>query len=400
MLVAIALVIFVMLLLTQAFVAGLGVFQELKAVGDMEDRLRMAATLLKRDLAADHWEGRKRLSDPTFFVQGPPQTGFLRIWQGSAATLEGTDGDGLPSYVATDHLLHMMVKLRGNNRQDYFFADISGDTTPSPLNFSGATAGAADSRYQTTATGTSAGIYACQIAEVAYFLRPMGDFANGTALYTLYRRQRLAVPDNTNLNWSSPVSNKWLNTTAAYSEVSCKPNPLSPNPTSGNIYFNNPTDLTVPQRRFGMVSASGTTTGNGGIPVRSDFRYPIMADPLPNPAVPGVDILPGAPGADILLTDVISFEIKILDRTTGSFVDVPYSNAVTGNPLFNGTSGTQRVFDTWSSVKDDVYDYSTSSADPNTRIPLQITIPAIKITLRIWDKRSQRTRQVTILQDM
>jgi hypothetical protein len=393
MLVAIALVIFVMLLLTQAFVAGLGVFQELKAVGDMEDRLRMAATLLKRDLAADHWEGRKRLSDPTFFVQGPPQNGFLRIWQGSAATLEGNDGDGLPSYVATDHLLHMMVKLRGNNRQDYFFADISGDTTPSPLNYSGATAGASDTRYQTTGT------YACQIAEVAYFLRPMGDFANGTALYTLYRRQRLAVPDNTNLNWSSPVLNSWL---TAYSEISCKPNPLKPNPTSGNIYFNNPTDLTVPQRRFGMVSASAGTTGNGGIPVRTiDNRYPIMADPIPSPAVPGFDILPGAPGADILLTDVISFEIKILDRTTGNFVDVPYSLV---NPLFNGTSGTQRVFDTWSSVKDDVYDYSTwndpTAADQTTRLPRADVIPAIKITLRIWDKKSQRTRQVTILQDM
>jgi hypothetical protein len=393
MLVAIALVIFVMLLLTQAFVAGLGVFQELKAVGDMEDRLRMAATLLKRDLAADHWEGRKRLSDPNFFLQGPPQNGFLRIWQGSAATLEGNDGDGLPSYVATDHLLHMTVKLRGNNRQDYFFADISGD--PLPLQFAGATAGAPDSRYQTSTDKT----YACQIAEVAYFLRPMGDFANGTALYTLYRRQRLAVPDNTNLNWGSPVLNGMLITTTAYSEISCKPNPQKPNPTTGNVYFNNPIDLTVPQRRFGMLSASAVSTGNGGIPVRSDNRYPIMADPIPSPAVPGVDILPGPPGADILLTDVISFEIKIL-RPAG-WDDVPLSLV---NPLFNGTNGTQRVFDTWSSVEDETYHYSTwndpTAADQTTRLPRADVIPAIKITLRIWDKKSQRTRQVTILQDM
>src|SRR5207247_700041 len=82
MMVSMALVIFIMLLLTQAFIAGLESFRQLKALGDMEERLRSAASILKGDLGADHFEGVKKLSDPDFFTFGPPQEGFFRIWQG------------------------------------------------------------------------------------------------------------------------------------------------------------------------------------------------------------------------------------------------------------------------------------------------------------------------------
>src|SRR5262249_41856031 len=81
MLVAVALVLFMMVLLSQAFTTGLEAFRVLKATGDMEERLRVATTLLRSELAADHFEGRKRLSDPRFFDEGPPREGVFRIWQ-------------------------------------------------------------------------------------------------------------------------------------------------------------------------------------------------------------------------------------------------------------------------------------------------------------------------------
>src|SRR5262249_25133235 len=85
LLVAMALIVFIMAILAEAFSAGLGAFRRLKAIGDMNERLRMASTIIRRYLAADHFEGKKRLSDRDFWVNGPPNEGFIRIWQGSQA---------------------------------------------------------------------------------------------------------------------------------------------------------------------------------------------------------------------------------------------------------------------------------------------------------------------------
>src|SRR5262249_20754316 len=118
MLVAAALTLFVMTILSQAFVTSLEVFSQLKGLGDMEDGLRTAATIIRSDLRQNHFEGGRKLSDKTFW-SGPPgpydvpyppglgvgpttkksavQNGFLHIWQGSPSTLEGNDADGIPS---------------------------------------------------------------------------------------------------------------------------------------------------------------------------------------------------------------------------------------------------------------------------------------------------------------
>ena len=81
LMVSMALIIFIMYILAEAFAAGSQVFRRLKAIGDMNARLRTTSTTLRRLLAADHFEGKKRLSDPGFWTDGPPQQGFFRIWQ-------------------------------------------------------------------------------------------------------------------------------------------------------------------------------------------------------------------------------------------------------------------------------------------------------------------------------
>src|SRR5262249_13030922 len=72
MLVAMALTMFIMVILSEAFATGLDSFRQLKAIGDMEESLRAAATVLRADLAADHYTGKRRLSDPDFYANVPP----------------------------------------------------------------------------------------------------------------------------------------------------------------------------------------------------------------------------------------------------------------------------------------------------------------------------------------
>src|SRR5437660_508576 len=110
MLVAMALVIFIMVILSEAFRAGLDTFRELKAVGDMQEKLRATATMLRRDLQAEHFEAGRRLSDPNWFIAGQPKVGFVRI-QGWPSVWEDNDGFGVPSFRATSDILHFALKL-------------------------------------------------------------------------------------------------------------------------------------------------------------------------------------------------------------------------------------------------------------------------------------------------
>jgi prepilin-type N-terminal cleavage/methylation domain-containing protein len=387
LLVSMVLIVFVLLILSEALSVGLTSFRQLKALGDLDERLRTVAAVLRRDLSADHFEGKKRLSDANFWSAGPPRAGFFRIWQASPTMLEGRDGDLLPSYRSTDHALHFTVKLRGNRREDFLPARV-------PPGFPLRAFGFPDSRYQ-----ESPDAYHSQWAEVAYFLRPTGSRAGATPLFALHRRQLLVALESRGGTWGpTPVLVASAADLARYAEVSCKK--VNPNPAlySDRLYFPNPTDLTVPQRRFGM-----DPTRDGGWPVRPDGTYPVFGDPSP----PGQDA--SLRGADLLLTDVLSFDVRVLlpGGADGDFIDLFFPGIVSGNPLFTTPTG-PRVFDTWSSVKDDLYDFSAwNDGDPESppavqvkRIPLRVRILAVQISIRVWDVKTQQARQITIVQDL
>src|SRR5947209_2339863 len=116
MMVAMTLTVFVMVILSECFVAGLETFSTLKAIGDMTEELRTASNLLRSDLKHDHFEGRRRLSDPAFkLMTEKMQEGFFAIGQGypfrtSNIVLEGDEGEGIingirpfKSFRVTDH---------------------------------------------------------------------------------------------------------------------------------------------------------------------------------------------------------------------------------------------------------------------------------------------------------
>jgi Tfp pilus assembly protein PilW len=304
MLVGVALIIVIMLILTEAFSAGVDSFRQLKAIGDMQERLRATATVLRRDLAADHFEGHRRLSDLTFWADGYPGAGFFRIAQGTASTQEGFDPDlalAAPDFIApvraTDHVLHMAVKLRGNGREDFFSAFVPGSAVlTAGTNFFGQPP---DARYQDTPN-----TFNSQWAEVVYFLVSNGASAGtGTPLFTLYRSQFVVVPDN------SGLTNVSAGTLAQNYEMSCQA-------VGTSLIFNTPGDLTNPNTR--------AYTAPTAAPTRGGFLW---TNPRPWAATE-------------LLSDVISFDVRVLkvDLTTSPptpgtyFVDLASFDTATQPP--------------------------------------------------------------------
>src|SRR5262245_8712191 len=73
MLVALALTVFMMAILSEAFVTGLDAMSRMKALGDLEEKLREVAALVRRDLAANHFDGTRRLAELTGSGQAIPK---------------------------------------------------------------------------------------------------------------------------------------------------------------------------------------------------------------------------------------------------------------------------------------------------------------------------------------
>jgi hypothetical protein len=367
--VAMALTMFIMVILSQAFATGVDVFGQLKAIGDMEENLRAAATSLRGDLAADHFEGKRRLSDPDFLTN-PPRQGFFRIAISAPGAIAEpaagvTDPNGLPAWRSTSCVLHLAVKRRGNQRQDFFSASVPAG---SPLltastNFFNQPADALLRDNTNT--------YTSQWAEVAYFLVQTGTTVTpnlpaatgGTPLYALYRVERVVLPDNSALNWPTGLVDAKLQ--ASYLQLSWQVQPTPP-PT---LYFNNPHDLAVM---------------NGGVPTNRSFYF-TTAGNLAVPAGFTLDttgatgqanvLTSGGRGAAMVIGNVVSFQVRVLQSS------VPTSAAPTRN---YGVDFTDVNFDS-----------ANSGAGGNTAL-----ISAVAVTLRVWDQKSQQTRQITIVQDM
>lgn len=387
LLVALALIVFIMAILSEAFVASTKTFRDLKAAGDMSERLRSTTGLMRRYLSMDHFEGKRRLSDANFWAAGPPLNGFVRIWQGTPVGAggnidEGADLDGLHSFRSVNHMIHLAVKLRGNAPGEFFRADVPAGSPLLPL----LALGLPESRFQDSKT------YSGQWAEVIFFLRPVPDTANGTPLFALYMRQLVAVPDNgaTQVTISPPPA-------VQPSDVVEVSGTLS----AGTFSCNSPRDLTQPPRRFGMNPANPPLSNAAGVfpspPVAPTpaNTYPIYADQTTAPRFQG---------ADLLLTDVVSFDVRVLVAGGSDFVDIctlgqSFNNM---NPAFDPVNGPM-VFDSWSGTRDDVWDYTNwQTAGAATSIPMWNAttqtgpiLKAIQITLRVWDQKTEQTRQVT-----
>ena len=386
LMVAMALTLFIMVILSQAFVLSLETFAGMKGLGDMQINLRTATNQLRDDLSQDHFEGKRRLSDvgsggwSTFVGQQPlyppqlPQAGFFAVIQRSALSnavganyfSEGNDANGLPSARAVDHALYMTVKRRGNRQENFFTTSMVG-TVPNLNKFFGiGTPTVPYTAYDvppTTSlpydtltqpyTGVSPAYYSSQWAEVMYYLVRIGSTEEpnnpnstlGTKTYGLYRAQFVMVPDGTNV--SGQFAGGLANTT--FEGLSCAAN-------GGKVVFYSPADAA------NYVAA----------------QVPVVKRTTPSLTAFAVPAVPNPVTTTLVLPSVISFQVQIMKTGTTTFIDVPNSGAL-GD-----------LFDTA------MFTAPAAAGYTNNNFGLK----AIQITLRVWDNKTRQTRQVTIVQDI
>jgi len=446
MLVAAALIMFMMWIIAAAFQAGLESFRSLKTAGDMQEKLRAASTAIRRDLTRAHFDdgntSNEDLGNQRFDITSPPwpppQQGYFRIFQGTeTGVFEGFDADDstsllqhtrVPSSASSQgHVLQFTVRLRGVRRDQYFLVDTRDGTAAAdgPLHqlsfpiynrriirnemLPGGTTNPPETRPP---VDTASSMFTTIWGEVTYFVIQNGTNTGGIPLFNLYRRQNLLVTDNGTLLPPLPVVNPTANN-GEYLQIGSWPY-STPQP----YVINTQKTVTAPIRRFGVQNLAG---GSYSSPIP---RYEDQVSAVQRPNHP-------LTGADLLLTDVSNFAVKVLwepSGATGAMTppmpdanpDYPFDNLPPVSNLTNPSLNGLRMFDTWSQLIDApggtpaADDYGSirptgepawnsgyGSGTPSAQtIPLKVRVRGIQIEMRIWDVKSKQTRQVSIIQDM
>ena len=415
LMVAMALIILMLSIMSQAFVIATGVMQGLKEVADMQEKIRPAITLLQRDLGANHFEGSKKLSDLEFWDKGPPKEGYFMLWQDKASDVaEGVTNNVTFSQSAAlaNHMLAFTVKLPGKSPNDFFDSGLGASFGNIFFNGAGTPLGMTDSNIRRFES--NANLIHSDWAEVAYFLGPHNAGATPVAdgntdgknnppslpYFNLYRQQKLVLPSFNISGVTLPVA-----TAAIKEEISCE--------TSTGT-FNKPSDLTVPWKRMGNRTLNHL--GNRVGPLFSEFVNPSSKV-----------------NTDIIATNVISFDVKLLTDLRYDYEDLTtilsqssYSAypPVSNYAIANGNAAI-RVFDTWTTDQGNAansipkYDFgfwnnitgkwqpSGNTAGNNSLIQVWnvtnntgLNIKAVQISLRIWDQKSNTAKMFVIVQKL
>jgi prepilin-type N-terminal cleavage/methylation domain-containing protein len=353
LMVAMALTIFIMLILTQAFVTAIDTFVGLKGIGDMQENLRAGANALRYDLSQAHLEGDRRMSDPNL-KNVPPTEGFLRVYQPTPQAAFGTTGsyiyvaegtdlnpNGPSAARATNHVLHFASRLKGNQQQSFYSTAVTDPTNTfftikTMFNMDPAVNRLlpADATLTTYPAPPNAGtgIFRSQWAEIAYYLvqigttdEPLNTAGAGTPIYGLYRAQFVLVTDSTalNTNYKGFAAG---NTMTGFIGMAC-------NPVGNDLVFITPNDV-----------ANGTR----------------VFDPTnPPTSVAALSSTRVGLASSLVVPNVLSFQVQGLVASS----NVP---------------------------QDGSYDSASSPA----------VIQGIYITLRVWDNKTRQTRQLSIMQDL
>ncbi len=343
LLVACGLVVLILTILAVAFGAATESLGRLKGTGDMASSLRVATDRLKADLNAPHFDAGEttpaglRLSDLKFHLGDAPPTRGYFRIQQGAASL--FEGADSDGFASTRATNHAIEFT--TKRESRTADDLFSVATVTPgLNLSSAS---------DTANGFSS-----KWARVRWQLgNPQTK--NGVQTFTLFRSMRAVVPQA-----GIPL---------------------------------NPADLALVSAR-----ADGTTANLNDLSIPPEV---FVIDPTAR-----IPLAPAAAGSatfgdDIVLTDVLSFEVKAtweggtLPRVNLPFagnplnLDYPYDDLpLVANPAspLNGL----RMFDTWSTQVAGWDTPGTANALPN-----RIRITGVLIKIRVFDPKHNLARQVT-----
>ena len=366
LLVSMALILIMLSIMSQAFVIATTTMQGLRDAVGMQEKVRPVLALLQRDLGAYHFEGSRKLSDPDFWKNGPPDQGYFMVWQESpydsfeGTTVEGNDGVKFSrSASLANHMLAFSVKLSGNSPEELFKTQIPislvsipifSKTIPtSPTDYVGITQQQALNDYNVKRYQSDPSTMNSRWGEVAYFLGAQpnppavastalpapqstgqtqaGQYSNPLNLFTLYRQTKTLLPSNPAINPINPiapspykqfpsVSDSLANRELLH-EFSVHPENIPASPPNPRLIFNSPEDLTIPFKRMGNRRMDYL-----GFP--NQPTGPIRLNPLFQDYENVGASIAGTPdhlGAftDIIATDVISFDVKLLTDSRTDF---------------------------------------------------------------------------------
>lgn len=425
MMVATALVMVIMLIISQAFASASKTFNTMRTAGYMQERLRGGINVLRKDLSSDHFgppytsgRGGPHVSDQRLDQPGwqPPARGYFELRQlpdpitGGSSVREPTlgpltDGDGLTSTRAINHGMRFTVRLPDAPASELFAAKFSAFFTRNPL---------------ANAFINEQDILYTRWAQVAYFLTLSPDptvnntrsDGTGLGLYVLRRRVQLMPPQNVDIGpFPQAQAQQILLDCANYANDVITP------------YL-----IATPLPGFVIVRFSGPESLNDVTTV-SSLRIPFQPHPT---------------GDDIVMVDVLSMDIKAawfnnpslnlqsppspppgglpgsspaatgmaVGNTDEPFDDLPFSVLQPGR-------GATRCFDTgyqydlidWDSPTpitaagaSGQYGFLTNQLGAPfggiNPVPLRINVRALQIKLRVWDPRAEQARQATVVTEV
>ena len=329
---------------------------ESRSKGRIMDQQRVAMTALVNDLKRPHFledgkpNGRQYLSDhrtdrlykdASGKLAGytPPRGGYFAASStpvdGASNFDEGVDGDGFGSSRSGNHSVQFTIIVPGGAPQDTLTADVpylnNPATTAYPITF--------------------------HAAEVAYFLVADGQTPNGIKLFKLIRRQRCAAMNQYDAS--------------AYSNLLAAP----------------PTAAGPPTAAVPTADSSQVIAVNSGTTVLSLSDLTVPANRVPQAAITSLRI-----GDDVLLTNVVSFELKYIGVST---VGWPRSFGPTNTDYPYDTLPYDGKYDTFHQMPGwDAGTNLATTAVPSAPLkPIRIT--GVRIRLRCWDPRTKGARQTT-----
>ena len=310
MMVALAATLVVMAAIAQAFAAFGNAVSGSRSVLELDSRMRAAAWRLRSDLAG-------ATARPVPPLNPAAGEGYLEIIEGPAtdyftSTLVSTTG----SAVSGDHDDVLLLTTRSTETP--FIGRTSG------------TGGTIDDTFEST------------LAEVGWFAREAGTLNPRT--YTLYRKQLLVMgyvgadPFHSGLGSNNSISlpatsgNLTVSSSAsALREFYNLPCDISVRREANVLYPNTLADLTRRENRF-LHNPLGTT-GTSGFPfVFAGGNHQLS--PAPDGLIFDTD---QRRGEDVVLTNVLAFDVRVFDPTAPVFVASGSTALVPGDPGFTNT---------------------------------------------------------------
>ena len=314
LLVSMAIIIFMLSIMSQAFVIATTCMQGMKTVGELIDKVRPVMTIMQRDLAADHFDGTKKLCDPDFWEYGPPREGYFSIVQGGASEQETPVSMAGPvkyyiSNSTSNHALTFTSRLPGKNPTEFYTAEYPTthkDRMNGIYNYPNSTY-ASFPAYMMVQNARRfdfiRDIIHCKWAEVAYFIKkndsvvpkdPAGTSVD-LPLHDLYRQQRVILPDVSDMNKAGILN--------------ASPDPFNlfshyVDSATNKVVFNQPADVTAPWKRFGNRGAAPAALPN----------FKAYADPT------GLNDIGN--NSDLVLTNVISFDVRVINDSNLDFLNL------------------------------------------------------------------------------